>query len=212
MSNNFQLRVAELICSRICHDLVSPLSAINNGIEMINEGGEGIFSDSIELIGNCNKHALDRLSFYRVAYGSGGERNVVNFLDIEKIIETFAADRKTNIVWAKDYRMSDDQIPREFAKLLTNVFYLATECLPRGGVVSIENSISDASNSVSMKLEGPKCHLRDDVSSGLKVDLSVEELSVKNIFAYLVSALALTLNKTLEVKNISSNRMEINVL
>ena len=212
MSNNFQLRVAELICSRICHDLVSPLSAINNGIEMINEGGEGIFSDSIALIGNCNKHALDRLSFYRVAYGSGGERNVVNFLDIEKIIETFAADRKTKIVWAKDYRMSDDQIPREFAKLLTNVFYLATECLPRGGVVSIENSISDASNSVSTKLEGPKCHLRDDVSSGLKVDLSVKELSVKNIFAYLVSALVSTLNKTLEVKNTSSNRMVISVL
>ena len=212
MSNNFQLRVAELICSRICHDLISPLSAINNGIEMINEGGEGIFSDSIKLIGNCNKHALDRLSFYRVAYGSGGERNVVNLQDIEKILETFAADRKTNIVWAKDDRMSDDQIPRVFAKLLTNVFYLATECLPRGGVVSIENSMSDTSNSLSMKLEGPKCYLRDDVSSGLKVDLSVEELSVKNIFAYLVSALALNLNKTLEVKKISSNRMVISVL
>ena len=212
MTKKFQLRVAELICSRICHDLISPLSAINNGLEMINEGDQGIFSDSIELIGNSNKHALDRLSFYRVAYGSGGERNVVNLQDIEKILETFAADRKINIVWAKDGRMSDDQIPRVFAKLLTNVFYLATECLPRGGVVAIENSISATSNSLSMKLEGPKCHLRDDVSSGLKVDLSVKELSVKNIFAYLVSALVSTLNKTLEVKNTSSNRMVISVL
>ena len=83
MSTKFQLRIAELVCSRICHDLISPVSAINIGIEMLNEGDKKMFSDSIELIGKSAQHALDRLSFYRIAYGYGGEGIVVDWRNIQ---------------------------------------------------------------------------------------------------------------------------------
>ena len=124
MSNNFQLRVAELICSRICHDLISPLSAINNGLELLNESGDGLVPDLINLIGSSTSHALDRLSFYRTAYGSGGEGMMLSLQDVKMILHTFAADRKTEMIWIKDIPATKDQIPKVSAKLLTNVFHL----------------------------------------------------------------------------------------
>ena len=62
MSNKIQLRVAELMCSRLCHDLISPISAINNGIELMNESDEGIIDSSMELLGtSANRRLIDYL-------------------------------------------------------------------------------------------------------------------------------------------------------
>ena len=87
MSNKIQLRVAELMCSRLCHDLISPISAINNGIELMNENDEGIIDSSIELLGTSAKQALDRLSFYRVAFGLAGGGAIISWNEIRNILE-----------------------------------------------------------------------------------------------------------------------------
>ena len=63
-----------------------------------------------------------------------------------------------------------------------------------------------------LQLEGPICKLRDDVKSGLNTDVSVDELSVKNIFAYLLVSLASSLDRSLEIRNISVNKIEVSIL
>ena len=211
MSTKFQLRFSELLCSRICHDLISPISAINNGVEMLNDGDESILPHSLELIENCAQHSLDRLSFYRIAYGSGGEGSKVNWSDIQRILEVFSADRKTEVIWEKKYKGVDEHVPRVLAKLLANVFYLASECLPRGGVIYLRNLETDSSNSLLLQLEGPICKLRDDVGSGLCTDVAIEELSVKNIFVYLLVLFTSSLDRSLEIRNISVDKIEVSI-
>ena len=211
MSNKIQLRVAELMCSRLCHDLISPISAINNGIELMNENDEGIIDSSIELLGTSAKQALDRLSFYRVAFGLAGGGAIISWNEIRNILEIFAAERKTTIVWTREPQPPDENISQILAKLVVNVVYLAMECLPRGGVISIDNLEQKAPEPIVVRLEGPKCNLRDDVQSGLIPDLPIEQLSVKNIVAYLATSFANCLEKSLKVRDENSNSIVITI-
>ena len=211
MSNKIQLRVAELMCSRLCHDLISPISAINNGIELMNENDEGIIDSSIELLGTSAKQALDRLSFYRVAFGLAGGGAIISWNEIRNILEIFAAERKTTIVWTREPQPPDDNISHFLAKLVINVVNLAMECLPRGGVISVDNLEQKAPEPIVVRLEGPKCNLRDDVQSGLIPDLPIEQLSVRNIVAYLATSFASCLEKSLKVRDENSNSIVITI-
>ena len=211
MSNKIQLRVAELMCSRLCHDLISPISAINNGIELMNENDEGIIDSSIELLGTSAKQALDRLSFYRVAFGLAGGGAIISWNEIRNILEIFAAERKTTIVWTREPQQLHENISHILAKLVVNMVYLAMECLPRGGVISVDNLEQKASEPIVVRLEGPKCNLRDDVQSGLIPDLPIEQLSVRNIVAYLATSFAICLEKSLKVRDENSNSIVITI-
>ena len=211
MSNKIQLRVAELMCSRLCHDLISPISAINNGIELMNENDEGIIDSSIELLGTSAKQALDRLSFYRVAFGLAGGGAMISWNEIRNILEIFAAERKTTIVWTREPQAPDENISHILGKLVVNVVYLAMECLPRGGVISVDNLEQKAPEPIVVRLEGPKCNLRDDVQSGLIPDLPIEQLSVRNIVAYLATSFAICLEKSLKVRDENSNSIVITI-
>ena len=211
MSNKIQLRVAELMCSRLCHDLISPISAINNGIELMNENDEGIIDSSIELLGTSAKQALDRLSFYRVAFGLAGGGAIISWNEIRNILEIFAAERKTTIVWTREPQPPDENISHILAKLVVNIVYLAMECLPRGGVISVDNLEQKAPEPIVVRLEGPKCNLRDDVQSGLIPDLPIEQLSVRNIVAYLATSFAICLEKSLKVRDENPNSIVITI-
>ena len=211
MSNKIQLRVAELMCSRLCHDLISPISAINNGIELMNENDEGIIDSSIELLGTSAKQALDRLSFYRVAFGLAGGGAIISWNEIRNILEIFAAERQTTIVWTREPQQPDENISQILAKLVVNVLYLAMECLPRGGVISVDNLEQKAPEPIVVRLEGPKCNLRDDIQSGFIPDLPIEQLSVRNIVAYLATSFAICLGKSLKVRDENSNSIVITI-
>ena len=211
MSNKIQLRVAELMCSRLCHDLISPISAINNGIELMNENDEGIIDSSIELLGTSAKQALDRLSFYRVAFGLAGGGALISWNEIRNILEIFSAERNITIVWTREPQQPDENISHILAKLVVNIVYLAMECLPRGGVISVDNLEQKAPEPIVVRLEGPKCNLRDDVQSGLIPDLPIEQLSVRNIVAYLATSFAICLEKSLKVRDENSNSIVITI-
>jgi len=211
MSNKIQLRVAELMCSRLCHDLISPISAINNGVELMNQNDEGKIESSIELLGTSAKQALDRLSFYRVAFGLAGGGALISWNEIRNILEIFSAERKTTIVWTREPQQPDENISHILAKLVVNVVYLAMECLPRGGVISVDNLEQKAPEPIVVRLEGPKCNLRDDIQLGLIPDIPIEQLSVRNIVAYLATSFAICLEKSLNVKDENSNSIVITI-
>ncbi len=72
MEPKIELRVAELLASRLCHDLISPVGAVNSGIELMTEFGDGPDSESMALITSSARTASDKLLFFRIAYGNGG--------------------------------------------------------------------------------------------------------------------------------------------
>src|SRR6185437_6806303 len=70
MSMLVEMRVVELLNSRLCHELVSPVGAINNGVELLGEEDPDFVRDAIQLIGQSARKASQRLQFYRFAYGT----------------------------------------------------------------------------------------------------------------------------------------------
>src|SRR5262249_20691057 len=121
------LRVVELLHARLCHDLIGPVSAISNGVELLADEEPEFVRDAIALVGDSARKASRRLQFYRFAYGfSGGG---LAGLAPHQLAAEFFADSAIEC----DYRPKAQVLPLEQQKLACVMLSLAAEGLPRGG-------------------------------------------------------------------------------
>ncbi len=125
--------LAALLCSRVCHDVISPVGAINNGLELLDEGGSD--ADALDLIRTSALNASVRLKLARLAFGASGSVGAsIDTGEAEKAAKEFAAaEKKTEVVWGGPRAI----IPKNRVKLLLNLFLVAYASIPRGGVVEV---------------------------------------------------------------------------
>lgn len=126
--------LAALLCSRICHDLISPVGAINNGIELYDEGDAE--DDAIELIRMSAANASAKLQFARIAFGAAGSAgSEIDSGDAESVAKNYMENEKANLDWLAPRLL----LPKNEVKLLLNLILIANLSIPRGGdiVVSI---------------------------------------------------------------------------
>jgi len=121
--------VAALIGSRICHDLISPLGAISNGVELLSMGTSGE-SDEISLISDSVTNANARVKFFRIAFGAADPIAVVGPAELAGILDDLAMTSRTEIIWL---------IPGEMQRDTAKLFFLLIMCLetamPFGGQI-----------------------------------------------------------------------------
>src|ERR1700735_161391 len=96
------MRVMELLASKLCHDLVSPVSAINNGVELIEDIGGSVTEEAMKLIGDSAGHASRRLRLFRMAYGRAGSEENLGVRDVRQIAEQYIAGGKVILHWPED--------------------------------------------------------------------------------------------------------------
>ncbi len=141
--------LAALLCSRVCHDVISPVGAINNGLELLDEGGTD--ADAMELIRTSALNASVRLKFARLAFGASGSVGAsIDTGEAEKAAKDFAqAEKKTEVTWNGPRAI----IGKNRVKLLLNLFLVAYGAIPRGGVidVTLENPEADAKFTIVAK-------------------------------------------------------------
>lgn len=125
------LDLAALLCSRVCHDLISPVGAVVNGIEVLDEGrDEETKAFALDLIRKSAAQASAKLQFCRMAFGAAGSAGAqIELGDAEKAARGLLEDGKTTLVW---------NLPRELmaknrVKLLMNMLMMAAAAIPRGG-------------------------------------------------------------------------------
>ncbi|MAZ84098.1 MAG: histidine phosphotransferase [Hoeflea sp.] len=125
--------LAALLCSRVCHDIISPVGAINNGLELLDEGGAD--EDAMDLIRTSALNASVRLKFARLAFGASGSVGAsIDTGEAEKAVMDFvSADAKTEVTWTGPRAI----IPKNKVKLLLNLFLVAYGAIPRGGTIDI---------------------------------------------------------------------------
>lgn len=130
--------ILELVCSKLCHDLISPIGAINNGVEFLEDMGSG--SDEVtSLIAYSAQQASAKLQAYRMAYGAGGADDTIKPEDVQKAIQgMIGGDNKIKQEWDAwgNLGYGDDR-PHGYCKILICALLLAIECLPKGGVLSV---------------------------------------------------------------------------
>jgi histidine phosphotransferase ChpT len=130
------LDLAALLCSRVCHDLISPTGAIVNGLEVLDEDNdEETKKFALDLIRKSARTASARLQFCRLAFGAAGSAGAqIDTGDAEKMSRGFVEDDKTRLTWTLPRAL----LPKNRVKLLLNLLIIASQAIPRGGMLSVE--------------------------------------------------------------------------
>jgi histidine phosphotransferase ChpT len=131
--------LASLLVSRICHDLVAPAGAVNNGLELLrDELPDGADLASMDLLEFSANETLHRLLFFRLAFGAAGGLGVkIPVADAKTAAMRFFDGRKVGLDWPSQ---SLQDLPQPIIKLLLNMILLVAESMPRGGDVGVEIS------------------------------------------------------------------------
>ena len=130
------LDLAALLCSRVCHDLISPVGAIVNGLEVLDEDkDEETKTFALDLIKKSAQQASAKLQFCRLAFGAAGSAGAqIELGDAEKVARGLIEDGKTTIIW----NMPREFVPKNRAKLLLNMLMVAVGTIPRGGTLTVD--------------------------------------------------------------------------
>ncbi len=129
------LDLAALLASRICHDVISPVGAIVNGLEVLEEEkDEQMRAFAIDLVKKSSKQASARLQFARIAFGAAGSAGAsIDTGDAENVTRGFLADGKVEVSWSGPRAL----LPKNRVKLLLNLVVVANTTIPRGGKIEV---------------------------------------------------------------------------
>jgi histidine phosphotransferase ChpT len=130
------LDLAALLCSRICHDLISPVGAIVNGLEVLaEEKDEETKTFALDLIKRSAGTASAKLQFCRIAFGAAGSAGAqIDLGDAETISRGFFEDDKTKLAW----NLPRALLAKNRVKLLLNLLLIAGQTIPRGGRLTVD--------------------------------------------------------------------------
>ncbi|MFN8830778.1 MAG: histidine phosphotransferase ChpT [Labrys sp. (in: a-proteobacteria)] len=150
------LDLAALLCSRVCHDVINPVGAIVNGLEVLDdENDASMKAFALELIKKSSKAASARLQFARVAFGAAGSAgSSIDLGDAEKVAQGFIHDEKVSLNWSAPRLY----MPKNKVKLLLNLLVVATSTIPRGG--SIEAVVTGDAEAPDFRVTATGNHSR----------------------------------------------------
>jgi histidine phosphotransferase ChpT len=186
------LRLLELLTARLCHDLIGPIAAISNGVELLVDepvlaGGDAdqdFVHDAIVLVGDSASRAATRLQFYRFAYGFGRGELMVGSPPNELASRFFERTRITC-----DYGESIRALPLDWQRLACNLLLTGAEVLSRGGSLVL----AVAPDGLDLEATGEFTALSPETSAALLLALPVAALTSRSVQAYFTGLLAETL-------------------
>jgi histidine phosphotransferase ChpT len=163
------VELASLLCSRLCHDLLSPVGALNNGIELLaDEQDPDMRERCLELLSDSAKASANKLKFFRLAFGAGGGfGDEVDTNEAKTALEgLYGPDKRIELGWM----VAGDRLPKGAVKLLLNLGMLAGDALVRGGRLDIGAEQRDGALEMVIRAEGPRIlldpTLRETIATG----------------------------------------------
>ena len=163
------VELASLLCSRLCHDLLSPVGALNNGIELLaDEQDPEMQERCLELLAESARATANKLKFFRLAFGAGGGfGEEIDTREAKAALEgLYGADRQTELGWM----VADEKLPKGAVKLLLNLAMIAGDALVRGGRLDVGAERHNGSLEMVIRAEGPRIlldpKLRETIANG----------------------------------------------
>lgn len=183
MGVTLDVRVAELLCSRLCHDLVSPIGAINNGIELIEDDG-GMADQAMALIAQSGRRAADRLRCFRLAYGSAGGQSTIGIEEGREVAAAWLAGGKVTLDWPAPPRVGLGLLPPGTVKLLLNLVILAEEMLVHGGRIAVALTPPAQPKAATVTADGRGAVLGAAAAAALAGTVAPQDLTARTVHAY----------------------------
>lgn len=180
--------LAALVAARLCHDLVSPISALGAALSVLDDDrAEDMREDAIELVRTGARQARAKLEYCRLAFGAGGSKPaVIDMAEIRRLAGAMFQDARAELVWKSDAA----GLEKPAARVLMNLVWLAVDSLPRGGTVTIEAAASDGGARLKIVSAGPKVRLEDayvTAMSGRAPESGFDGRSVQPYYAGLIA-------------------------
>lgn len=194
---DLDIRVVELLASRLCHDLVSPVGAIRNGLELIEEMNEdeepnpAFMGEAIKLIDHSSLQADRRLRVFRLAYGMAG-REQKGFGDVRSAIQGWVEGSRTSLDWPAGVPSDWAAMRTGVVKVLLNTLVLAEESLTHGGTVSVGGEGSQDSGRLTITAKGRPGALTPEAEAALSGRAAADELTARTIHPYVTGRFAET--------------------
>ncbi len=200
---SIDFRVLEILTSKICHDLISPIGAVNNGVEFIQEMGAENAADGLDLIAFSAQQASAKLQAFRMAYGAGGADNSIKPEDVYNAIDAIIApDNKIKQIWDKSTPIGLNEEtferPTGFAKVLIGALFLAIDSLPKGGTLNVTHATD---KDFTVTASGENADFRDGNRQALALKIPETDLEPKNVHAYILGLLTQTYGFSITLDN-----------
>ena len=195
------LKLAALMCSKICHDLISPVGALANGLEVLAEDDDPeMHKHAMTLLEASAAQAAAKLKFARLAYGSSGSKGTeIDLREAEMAVRELLGGGKINIQWDAPAAPFN----KDVVKVLVNLAHTACDTIPRGGnlKVTVVSSTSggNAGGSVSLAATGPRAKLADETRAGLDGGVASDDLDVRTVVPWICGVLAREFGQGIDV-------------
>jgi histidine phosphotransferase ChpT len=186
-----EIEFAALLVSRVCHDLVSPVGAVVNGLEVLEDERDATMrADALKLVVSSAEQAAARLQFARIAFGAAGSAGAeLDLTEVGRIVKGLVQGGKVSVDW----QAAAVNWPKDWAKLLMNAALLGADSLPRGGLVHVETSSDPTAPSFKVRATGTNARLLEEVEKAARGESTVP-IDGRSIQPLLVHKLARLLN------------------
>lgn len=187
MAEIFNLSAADLaalLCSRVCHDIISPVGAVNNGLELLDEGAT---EDAMMLIRTSARKASARLQFARIAFGAAGSAGMlIDTGDAEAVAGAYLRDEKPELTWQGRRAL----LPKNKVKLLLNLILIAHAAIPKGGRITVTLDDVDTDPRFTLSAAGPAARVPPkflELHAGQKPEEPIDAHSVQPYYTLLLA-------------------------
>lgn len=177
--------LAALLCSRVCHDIISPVGAINNGLELLDEGGAD--ADAMALIRASARTASARLQFARIAFGAAGSAGMqIDTGDAETVAAAYFRNEKPELEWQGSRAL----LPKNKVKLLLNLLLVSAGAIPRGGKLRVALSDLETQPRFTLTAAGPMVRVPPkflELHSGARPDDPIDAHTIQPYYTLLLA-------------------------
>lgn len=194
------LDLSALLCSRVCHDLISPVGAINNGLEVLEDDNDPSMREfALDLIRKSARTASARVQFARIAFGASGSAGAaIDLADAEKLTRNMFAEEKPDIAWSAPVAL----FPKNKVKLLLNLVVISNTAIPRGGLIDVKVTGDGDAPDIVIVAKGSHARIpphAEELIAGTPEDGSVDSHGILAYYAGLVArAAAMTVTFSIE--------------
>lgn len=181
--------LAALLCSRLCHDMLSPVGALSNGLELLAiESDPEMRQNCIELLEQSATISANKLKYFRLAYGAaGGFGDRVGVEEPKDLIQSLATDKgRIEVNWA----LSGGTLAKPAVKVLLNFAQIALDALVRGGTLDVGAEVRDGACEIVIRAAGPKIAFDEVLGRALDGKLDADELTSRTVSAHMIHLLA----------------------
>jgi histidine phosphotransferase ChpT len=200
------LEFASLLCSRLCHDLMSPVGALNNGIELLADEQDPDMRDRcLELLSDSARVTASKLKFFRLAFGAGGGfGETVDSGDARAALEgLLGPDGRIELGWM----VGEERMSKGAIKLLLNLALIAADSLVRGGRLDVGAERAGGTE-IAIRAQGPKIALDPAIAETL-AGSGEGEVEARTAGAFLARSLAAQAGGSVQLSRPSDDTLMI---